>query len=691
MKSFGFSVIGKYHIDRNIPCQDFHSIIEHANGYLAVIADGVSKSKYSEIASKIAAETFISFTQEMIKEDMNSETVVSVFEQAFKVSLKAIEDYIHQRDHFMSDYDTTLTGLFFTKSFVAIAHSGDGGVIGLRPNGLYVSLTEKITELFDDHKYVAPLSKPSLWKFYSYQETFARILMATDGVYDTIYSHLLTDKQDPINIQTIESFMNNKALNQSLSRLEMYKSKFIENFLKAKLTDDDITFVLLIDDSIAPERQPETYYQTPDWETLRAEFRKKLYPKQENPTVLHDDSKEIKEETFTEASSELSLDSSEESSKSNADETLEKIPLSEDYQIPSFQLKFASELEISTIHNSTNFLKSVVSKFKKKFKAHFSSLLRKNLVYDNQKTPIQYNPISVFQSKSLKIFTLKQDNKKVIYLYPFVDSNDQRKLKQLIEKSLQSANFHWMIWPQKLVYDEKGDCIGFISDALTEYTTLNTYLNYSMSHQQILNVISSSLVLAKNLCVVTSFVHQQDWVFKLLTPENFFFDSKTGYMYIVDVLSIELSQSCSLLINTKVSNLDYFHPNKLKGLDLRKHVETTVTMDIDLSSNLFSLSTILFQLLMRGYHPYSFIENSRFILEHPMYPIAEGLQAGVSYFFVEDVRYIPNPKAPSINTLPREIYEIFRLTFSSNSTTNSTLNSANKWYEVLENHGSFKF
>ena len=678
MKSYGFSLIGKYHINKNTPCQDFNLVIQHADGILAVIADGVSTSEYSDVASKLASETFIKFAQDSIKENMDAETVVSILKQAFTVSLQAIVDHTQQQGHRKSQYDTTLTGLFFTKSFVCIGHSGDGGVIGLKPSGLYVSLTEKLDEVEDGTRYVTPLAKPQHWKFYSYQESFARILMATDGVYDTFYSHLLQDQKDPLNIQMIERFMNSKGLNQSLTRLEVYKSKFVESLINAKLTDDDMTCVLLIDDSITLERQPEAYYQIPDWDKLQEEFRKKLYPQTDPEIIIKEESKEILEEEVLEK-----VPIFENKIESNSDLNSEK---TDDSDFSYEQQTFSHQINLHSSFNKSN----NHSIEKRKIKNKILSFLYKNYIFDLQKKPIQYNSNPLFESSQLQIFPLKEDKDKVVYLYPLLTENDEKKLLKFKERSLSYPLISWMPWPQNLVYDKNGKCVGFITKALQHYTYLFSFLNFSQTHQEILNVISSSLVLAKNLCVITSFIHNEHWVIRRFDPKQFFVDLKKGYIFLIDILNIDLNETSALLINSKNSNLEYLTPFQINSLDLHGNMNFTTSIDVDLSSNSFSLSVIIFQLLMRGYHPYSFVEKSIFINDKKEFPIAEALKAGISYFFVQDVKYAANPKAPSLTILPKEIHDSFLHVFSLKTITNSSLFSAKTWYKYLEKYGSYK-
>ena len=56
-KLFSSSVIGKGHIERNMPCQDY-SLTHFDNGvYFAIVSDGCGRKKHSDLGSKIVCES----------------------------------------------------------------------------------------------------------------------------------------------------------------------------------------------------------------------------------------------------------------------------------------------------------------------------------------------------------------------------------------------------------------------------------------------------------------------------------------------------------------------------------------------------------------------------------------------------------------------------------------------------------
>jgi serine/threonine protein phosphatase PrpC len=649
MKYYGFSNIGKYHIDKNIPCQDFHLIVEHESGFIAVIADGVSSSQYSDVASKIASEAFIFYAKKEIKEGMSGEIVIAILKQAFTYSLQTLIDHIDTQGHKKSQYDTTLTGIFFSKSFTCIAHSGDGGVIGLKPNGLFVSLTEK-QNIRDEEgaEYVTPLADVENWKFYTYSETFARILLATDGIYDIFFPHLLKYQDNPIYIKLIHRFMNSKGLNQSLKDLNSYKEKVINDIQIAQLTDDDMTCVLLIDDNLTIERQPEDYYADPNWEMLSETLRGKIYPPQtEHPYM------------------DLPND--------------EKNPTAQ-------QERLSNSIDTNNLHNGffDNF-----NKFIQHIQSRIFSLLNQNQVFDKNQLPIKINSNCLLETSSLRIFPLNKDDKKVIYYYKKLEKNDEIKLTRFLEKAFNQTTFNGIIFPQELVYNSVGNCIGFITQAMGDYTSLSLILE-QFKHQDTPSIRSLSVILARNLSLLSSFLQHQCWVVTFFSPTDFYIESKSGFVFLLDPLKVELSEKYEALLNTRKSNLEYVNLNQLKSIDFQDTTDRFDMIEIDIVSNNFSLSVIIFQLLMRGFHPYFYLEDFKgAFINNQMRVLLGNLQAGNICFLTKDLKWKPNTSAPALDSLPTKLYQVFSSIITINSVSNKV--GADEWYKLLVDFDSYNF
>ena len=103
----GHSAIGKSHEIKGMKCQDNCYFKVTENIIVAAVADGLSSSKYSDIASRIAVKTIVNYCIKNInykdKEEIILEKIKRSFEQALlQIELKAGEDDLNF-------YDTTVS------------------------------------------------------------------------------------------------------------------------------------------------------------------------------------------------------------------------------------------------------------------------------------------------------------------------------------------------------------------------------------------------------------------------------------------------------------------------------------------------------------------------------------------------------------------------------------------------------
>ena len=74
MITYGYSLQGKSHIDRNTVCQDSSAAVKLKSGYyLGVVADGVGSAPHSDVGSGIAVESLQAYCEQYVKKgtDMN--------------------------------------------------------------------------------------------------------------------------------------------------------------------------------------------------------------------------------------------------------------------------------------------------------------------------------------------------------------------------------------------------------------------------------------------------------------------------------------------------------------------------------------------------------------------------------------------------------------------------------------------
>lgn len=289
---YGTSLVGTSHIKKGTVCQDAHKMSKLMNGWIvAAIADGVGSAIHSEIASDIAVSTVIEILSERIADSNKIEDALSLLPEAYSEAENRIEKFADEKGDKITDYDTTLSVVVYDGCNIVYGHSGDGGIVGLTNEGLYIPITKP--QKADDGVCVIPLrAGEKYWVFGKTDGSYASVLLATDGVYDTFFPYLLKGQANEVYVPLIRYFLDNNWLDVNDESIASVGESRIE-FLKSNAYDsitDDKTIVVLINPLIKPSFQDDDYYAEPDWDKLQLEWNKKAYPH------MYSDKKESKEE-----------------------------------------------------------------------------------------------------------------------------------------------------------------------------------------------------------------------------------------------------------------------------------------------------------------------------------------------------------------------------------------------------------
>ena len=280
--SYGVTQTGQYHIKNNTVCQDSHCIkIINEHFAIAAVADGLGSEKYSDIASKIAAEDSVKYCCENITEDDTETVILSVIKASFEIALNNIRKTAQNNQHDINEYDTTLALTVFINGNVYFGNSGDSGIVVLNSDGTYENLTEQQR---DENGCVFPLYfGEDKWVFGS-KNKVASVLLATDGIYETLFPYLLRGEDEEMYIALARYLMSEESLgfeNSEEGQVQKQMYSFIESIPGDQVSDDK-TVVVLVDTSVKVEKQPDEYYQAPDWAALKKkrdeEYRRAAYP-----------------------------------------------------------------------------------------------------------------------------------------------------------------------------------------------------------------------------------------------------------------------------------------------------------------------------------------------------------------------------------------------------------------------------
>ena len=318
---YGFSIIGKSHIERGTDCQDSHAIKELDNGWIiAAIADGVGSAKNSGIGSHIAVESVVNFCEKYFPWNGSLLSIKSMLRTSYNYAFNQIICESQKSQESIESYDTTLTTVVYDGSRIVYAHSGDGGIIGLNTFGDYIPITKPLKG--KDGVSVIPLRfGDSKWIIESYEEDLAAVLLVTDGMLDIITPYLLRNNKDNISgiyvplasffmeprgfinsadlkniIQSIKDFVNSQ---ENYNPLEFYSrlrsiyfavlddkaDDVIENITNTNVpitlmesVRDDKTVVALINNSLQTDIKQLEYYSEPDWQQKQEAWNRIAYP-----------------------------------------------------------------------------------------------------------------------------------------------------------------------------------------------------------------------------------------------------------------------------------------------------------------------------------------------------------------------------------------------------------------------------
>lgn len=319
---YGFSIAGKSHVARGLPCQDSHKIKRMENGWIiAAIADGVGSAKNAQIGSQIAAETVVDVCDELMPWDYSVIGIKSMIRTAFNYAFKRIIRESDKTGEPLESYDTTLTLVIYDGRRIIYGHSGDGGIIGLNSFGDYVVITKP--QKGADEVSVIPLRAGyTQWVIDTYDDELAAVMLLTDGMLEMMCPYLLKGQAgekgsvytplsafflDPKGFQDdsdsqettkrmVESFVASEDsydCEDFYARLRAIYTRHINEQAEPRVektkelnypialmqsVQDDKTIVGIINTDFIVDEKPAEFYDEPDWIALQAIWNQKAYP-----------------------------------------------------------------------------------------------------------------------------------------------------------------------------------------------------------------------------------------------------------------------------------------------------------------------------------------------------------------------------------------------------------------------------
>ena len=204
VQSFKFlahSIQGKRHRCEELPCQDAFASCMNPQGFIVMaVADGVSQSPSSEIASRNAVEAICNYWHGLMLKYQEPADIMCLMKTAFNFAAaqSKSEENVHQLP---MGYETTLqVCLVIPEKFLITAWCGDGGGYALFSDGRVEPLME--VQRSDDGSVVTLCSDPDNWRYSIIDANgLHTVIMVTDGINDVILC-----SEDPT--ETIDCLLN---------------------------------------------------------------------------------------------------------------------------------------------------------------------------------------------------------------------------------------------------------------------------------------------------------------------------------------------------------------------------------------------------------------------------------------------------------------------------------------------------
>ncbi|MEX0144251.1 PP2C family serine/threonine-protein phosphatase [Janthinobacterium aestuarii] len=151
-RTFGASVTGKAHLDKDIPCQDAHAHTVVGDVLVAIVCDGAGSARLSEQGAQFVATQTVQALAGRLEQGA---TVQDLLDGALAGTLAqiraALDDIARAANATLDDYAATVVGVvmgadngffFHLGDGLGVAQLGDGGeLISLPANGEYANET----------------------------------------------------------------------------------------------------------------------------------------------------------------------------------------------------------------------------------------------------------------------------------------------------------------------------------------------------------------------------------------------------------------------------------------------------------------------------------------------------------------------------------------------------------------------
>lgn len=301
------NMVGPYHLDNDIPCQDSYFVSQKENGVIcAACADGLGSELFSDVGSRIASKVAVEYCAEHYVNGQTFEEVKRIMNNAYVYAYKAVLEEAQNTGNPCDEYDTTLCLVIYDNCHVYYGQSGDSGIVALLQSGEYVPVT---AQQRDEDGYVFPLcSGPNKWVFGEVEGRVSSVMLMTDGVWEQICPHILHNRENKVNVALASKFMDRRETGlKTIRALEEAAYQYLKDYPR-RLLDDDKTIVVIYNPFKPAKKMPDEYYRAPDWEALHEEAKANLYGAETSDEMPSKEDSDASHEVADEMSSERPIE-----------------------------------------------------------------------------------------------------------------------------------------------------------------------------------------------------------------------------------------------------------------------------------------------------------------------------------------------------------------------------------------------
>ena len=303
------------------------------------------------------------------------------------------------------------------------------------------------------------------------------------------------------------------------------------------------------------------------------------------------------------------------------------------------------------------------------------------------------------------IHKIQDDDAHVAKIYKPDKRSSEREIKlcRMVQTKLTAEQLEEVTWPQDVIYDKEG-FVGYIMPKLEKTESLTSIYSSGTDNKFDLRY---RIVAAINLCCAVKTIHDMGQVCGDLNPQNICVNldmsdqSKKFHITLVDTDSYHFTSQGNTY-RCEVGLGDYIAPELQKkmsgGLSLKSLPLPTYTKETDL----FALAVHIFTLLMNGCHPFACAKDNNGKIEHTMEQMVssnvrdsvvapqpiENIKDGFFPFYEKRPGITYPIYAPSFDTLPAEIQNLFVRTFVDGYADPSKRVEAKEWIDVLIKYSS---